>query len=47
MGISLLELAQNRFPFPNDLPPIELIIHITKGNVSDMQPFGAPFHHRG
>jgi len=32
MGISLLELAQNRFPFPNDLPPIELIIHITKGN---------------
>lgn len=32
MGISLLELAQNRFPFPNDLPPIELIIHITRGD---------------
>ncbi|KAF8628878.1 hypothetical protein AX15_003664 [Amanita polypyramis BW_CC] len=32
MGISLLELAQNRFPFPSDLPPIELIIHITRGD---------------
>ncbi|KAF8151661.1 kinase-like domain-containing protein [Crassisporium funariophilum] len=27
-GISILELVQNRFPFPN-LPPIELIMHIT------------------
>ncbi|KAK2464270.1 hypothetical protein APHAL10511_003727 [Amanita phalloides] len=31
MGISLLELAQNRFPFPGDLPPIDLIVHITRG----------------
>ncbi|KAF8344419.1 kinase-like domain-containing protein [Amanita rubescens] len=31
MGISLLELAQNRFPFPNDVAPIELIMHITRG----------------
>ncbi|KAG6819739.1 hypothetical protein H0H93_009130 [Arthromyces matolae] len=28
-GISLLELVQNRFPFPNDLPPIELMMYIT------------------
>ncbi|KAJ8509058.1 hypothetical protein ONZ45_g8724 [Pleurotus djamor] len=31
LGISLLELAQNRFPFPNDLGPIELMIYITSG----------------
>ena len=31
-GISMLELVQNRFPFP-DLPPIELILHITRGEV--------------
>ncbi|KAF8210485.1 kinase-like domain-containing protein [Mycena galopus ATCC 62051] len=30
-GISLLELVQNRFPFPNDLPPIELMMYITAG----------------
>jgi mitogen-activated protein kinase kinase len=30
-GISLLELVQNRFPFPNDLPPIELMMYITHG----------------
>ncbi|CAK5265685.1 unnamed protein product [Mycena citricolor] len=30
-GISLLELAQNRFPFPPDLPPIELMMYITAG----------------
>jgi mitogen-activated protein kinase kinase len=28
-GITLLELVQKRFPFPNDVPPIELIMHIT------------------
>ncbi|KAG2015764.1 STE/STE11 protein kinase, variant 2 [Coprinopsis cinerea AmutBmut pab1-1] len=28
-GISLLELVQNRFPFPPDLPPIELMMYIT------------------
>ncbi|KAG6830452.1 hypothetical protein H0H92_000605 [Tricholoma furcatifolium] len=31
-GISLLELVQNRFPFPNDLPPIELMMYITTGD---------------
>ncbi|KAJ7163592.1 kinase-like domain-containing protein [Mycena crocata] len=31
-GISLLELVQNRFPFPNDLPPIELMMYITAGD---------------
>jgi len=28
-GITLLELVQKRFPFPSDVPPIELIMHIT------------------
>jgi len=27
-GITLLELVQKRHPFPNDVPPIELIMHI-------------------
>ncbi|KAF8973135.1 kinase-like domain-containing protein [Flammula alnicola] len=30
-GISLLELVQNEFPFPSDLPPIELMMYITTG----------------
>ncbi|KXN91064.1 MAP kinase kinase MKK2/SSP33 [Leucoagaricus sp. SymC.cos] len=30
LGIALLELVQNRFPFPNDLPPIELMVYITQ-----------------
>ncbi|KAH7929894.1 kinase-like protein [Leucogyrophana mollusca] len=30
-GITLLELVQGRYPFPDDLTPIELLIHITKG----------------
>lgn len=34
MGISLLELVQNRFPFPSDIGPIELMIHITSGEVN-------------
>lgn len=29
----MLELVQDRFPFP-DLPPIDLILHITRGEVS-------------
>lgn len=50
-GISLLELVQNRFPFPIDLPPIELMIYITQGEVcvctlivgvSSLKPFTAP-----
>lgn len=32
-GITLLELVQNRFPFPNDLPPIELMVYITQNEV--------------
>jgi len=31
-GITLLELVQNRNPFPPDLPPIELMMHITSGD---------------
>jgi len=30
-GISLLELVQNRFPFPPDLGAIELMMYITTG----------------
>jgi mitogen-activated protein kinase kinase len=33
-GITLLELVQNRFPFPPDLPPIELMMYITNQEVS-------------
>jgi len=29
-GIALLELVQNKFPFPSDLGPIDLIMHITR-----------------
>ncbi|KAF7369436.1 Kinase-like protein [Mycena venus] len=36
-GISLLELVQNRFPFPNDLPPIELMMYITAGEPPRLQ----------
>jgi mitogen-activated protein kinase kinase len=32
-GISLLEFVQNRYPFPNDLSPIELMMHITTAEV--------------
>lgn len=28
-GLSMLELVQNRFPFPGDLAPVDLIMHIT------------------
>lgn len=35
-GITLLELVQQRFPFPNDAPPIELIMHITAGDVRSL-----------
>ncbi|OAX41071.1 kinase-like protein [Rhizopogon vinicolor AM-OR11-026] len=30
-GITLLELVQNRYPFPDDLTSIELIVYITQG----------------
>jgi mitogen-activated protein kinase kinase len=28
-GLSILELVQNRFPYPNDLSPVDLIMYIT------------------
>ncbi|KAG9316390.1 kinase-like domain-containing protein [Chiua virens] len=31
MGITLLELLQNRYPFPEDLTSIELLVYITQG----------------
>jgi mitogen-activated protein kinase kinase len=39
-GISLLELVQNRFPFPNDLPPIELMIYITQSEPPQLEDEG-------
>jgi len=39
-GISLLELVQNRFPFPNDLPPIELMMYITHGEPPQLEDEG-------
>ena len=47
-GLSILELVQNRFPFPSDLAPVDLIMHITTsevGFVTDIlrshRPYGA------
>ncbi|KAK7053484.1 Protein kinase C signaling pathway involved MAPKK protein [Paramarasmius palmivorus] len=40
LGISLLELVQNRFPFPNDLPPIELMMYITSGEPPRLEDEG-------
>ena len=34
MGLSILELVQNRFPFPGELPPVDLIMHISASEVS-------------
>jgi serine/threonine protein kinase len=39
-GIALLELVQNKFPFPNDLGPIDLIMHITRTPVCVDLDFG-------
>ncbi|KAL6310358.1 kinase [Sparassis latifolia] len=36
-GISLLELVQNRFPFPNDLAAIELMMHITQNEPPELE----------
>ncbi|KAF9454013.1 kinase-like protein [Macrolepiota fuliginosa MF-IS2] len=36
-GITLLELVQNRFPFPNDLPPIELMVYITQNEPPSLE----------
>ncbi|KAI0051828.1 kinase-like protein [Auriscalpium vulgare] len=36
-GLSLLELVQNRFPFSSDLPPIELMIHITQSEPPQLE----------
>lgn len=33
-GLSLLELVQNRFPFPSDLPAIELMMYISASEVA-------------
>ena len=30
-GLTLLEVVQNRYPFPDDLTSIELLVYITKG----------------
>ncbi|KAF8606117.1 kinase-like protein [Ceratobasidium sp. AG-I] len=35
-GITFLELAQNRFPYPPDLGPIELLTYIVNGEVPEL-----------
>ena len=30
MGLSVLELTQNEFPYPRDLAPFELMLHISQ-----------------
>jgi mitogen-activated protein kinase kinase len=43
-GLSLLELVQNRFPFPSDMPPIELMIYITQSEVRiSFLYYGVPY----
>ncbi|KAJ4483201.1 kinase [Lentinula aciculospora] len=39
-GISLLELVQNRFPFPNDIPLIELMMYITTSEPPQLEDGG-------
>ena len=44
-GLSILELVQNRFPFPSDLAPVDLIMHITTsevGFITDILRFTSP-----
>ncbi|KAH9079535.1 kinase-like protein, partial [Lactarius deliciosus] len=36
-GLSLLELVQNRFPFSNDMPPIELMAHVTQSEPPQLE----------
>ncbi|KJA17356.1 hypothetical protein HYPSUDRAFT_46565 [Hypholoma sublateritium FD-334 SS-4] len=36
-GISLLELVQNRFPYPSDLPPMEIVLMITGGETPKLE----------
>ncbi|KAH9892577.1 kinase-like protein [Cubamyces lactineus] len=36
-GITLLELVTNRFPFPNDLAAIELMMHITQNEPPELE----------
>ncbi|KAH9912327.1 kinase-like domain-containing protein [Fomitopsis serialis] len=42
MDISLLELIQNRFPFPSDLAAIELTMYITQSELPELENEG-PF----
>ena len=32
-GLSILELVENRFPYPSDLAPVDLIMYITTSEV--------------
>ncbi|CAE7228988.1 unnamed protein product [Rhizoctonia solani] len=36
-GLTFLELAQNRFPYPPDLGPIELLTYIVNGEVPELE----------
>jgi len=47
MGLSILELVQNRFPFPGELPPVDLIMHISASEVSLLFDTGSITNPRG
>jgi len=42
-GITLLELVQNRNPFPPDLSPIELMMYITSGDPPRLEDEGGRY----
>ena len=37
MGLSVLELTQNAFPYPRDLAPFELMLHISQSTPPTLQ----------
>jgi mitogen-activated protein kinase kinase len=38
-GITLLELVENRYPFPSDMGDIELMMSIAQSEVSEVPSF--------
>ncbi|KAG9005978.1 Protein kinase C signaling pathway involved MAPKK protein [Tulasnella sp. JGI-2019a] len=37
VGLTLLELARNKFPFPSDLGPVELLMVIVSGEIPELE----------
>lgn len=36
-GLTLLELARNKFPYPPDLGPVELLMVIVNGEIPELE----------